>query len=120
MPTDRKKICKCGIHVADLLGDITTLDKNMKEVDIEKLPTYMESFKLSINSIYRGVRNVEESCGIDAADQWHTTLLTDDKIDELRTIKDSIGFGEKKIAIFGDLSQIKYQITEKVRRCSNQ
>ena len=33
---DRKKICKCGIHIADLLGDISTLDKNMKEVDIEK------------------------------------------------------------------------------------
>lgn len=117
---DRKKICKCGIHVADLISDITTLDKTMKEVDIVKLPIYMESFKLSINSIYRGLRNVEDSCGIDASDQWHTALQTDNKIDDLNTIKDRIGFGEKKIDIFGDLSQIKYQTTEKIRRCSNQ
>ena len=118
MPSDRNKICKCGINSIDLLNDIKTLDENMKNVDMEKLPIYMESFKLSINSIYKGIRKVEESCGIDATNQWHTTLQTDNKIDELSTIKDPIGFGEKKVGIFSDLSQIKYQITEKMRNCS--
>lgn len=118
MSTNRNKICKCGIDAIDLLNNIKILDENMVKVDIEKLPTYMESFKLSTNSIYGGIRSVEESCEIDATNQWHTVLETDNKIDELPTIKERTRFGEKKLDILSDLSQIRYQITERVRSCS--
>ncbi len=118
MATDRQKVCKCGIDVADLLNDINILNGNVVRVTEEQLPTHMESFKLSINSIYSGIRKVEESCGIDASGQWHTSLETDNKIDELGTAKGRIGLSEKKIAIINDLSQIRYQVTEKVRKCS--
>ncbi len=118
MPTDRKKICKCGIDAIDLLNNIKILDENMVKVDIEKLPTHIESFKLSINSIYGGIRSIEESCGIDATNQWHIALETDNKIDELPTINERTRFGEKKLDILNDLSQIRYQITEKMRSCS--
>jgi len=120
MLASRKKICKCGIDAIDLLNDIKIFDENIVKVDIEKLPTYMESFKLSTNSIYGGIRKVEESCEIDATNQWHTILETDNKVDELPTINERTRFGEKKLDILSDLSQIKYQITEKMRNCSKQ
>ena len=91
MATDRQKVCKCGINVADLLNDIHILNENMIKVTTEQIPTHMESFKLSINSIYGGIRKVEESCGIDASVQWHTSLETDNKIDQLKNVQDSIG-----------------------------
>ena len=118
MTTDRQKRCKCGSDVADLLNDIHILEGNIVRVTEEQLPTHIESFKLSTNSIYGGIRSVEESCGIDASTQWHTSLETDNKVDELRTTKGRMELSEKKIAIINDLSQIKYQITEKVRKCS--
>lgn len=116
--SDRQKVCKCGIDVADLLNDIKILDGNMIRVNIEDIPTHMEAFKLSINSIYKNIRKVEESCGIDATSQWNTSLETDNKIDELPTVNDRIRFSKKKIDILSDLSQIRYQVTEKVRNCS--
>lgn len=118
MATDRQKVCKCGINVADLLNDIHILNENMIRVDVGQLPTHIESFKLSINSIYGGIRKVEESCGIDASAQWHTSLETDNKIDQLKNVQDRLGLSNKKVDILGDLSQIRYQITEKVRKCS--
>ncbi len=48
----------------------------------------------------------------------HTSLETDNKIDKLQTVKDQIRFNEKRADIFSDLSQIRYQVTEKVRNCS--
>lgn len=118
MATDRQRICKCGTDIADILNDIHILEGNIIRVNMEEIPSYTDAFKLSTNSIYKGIRKVEESCAIDARDQQNTSSTIDSKIGELQTAKDRIKFSEKKIGIFNDLSQIRYQITEKVRKCS--
>lgn len=118
MTTDRQKICKCGINVAEFLNDISIFEENLRRVKEEESTTYIPAFKSSINSIYSNINKIEDDCSIDTSDtKWgHADIFN--KIEKMEVMKDPIKFNEKKSDIFSDLGRIRYGIVQKVKGCS--
>ncbi len=120
MTTDRQKTCKCGDNVADFLNDISILEENLREVNIEKTGTYIPAFKESINSIYRNINKIEDHCGIDASNTKRSSSNIFNKVELIESIHDSKKFNEQKSDILVDLSRIRHSVTQKVKDCAKQ
>lgn len=118
MATDRQRVCKCGANVAEFLNDISILEANLREVNIEKSDVYIPSFRLSINSIYKNVNKIEDDCYIDASDAKFGSSEVFNKIEKMEAIKDQKQFGENRSDILTDLSRIRYGLVQKVKDCS--
>lgn len=118
MTTDRQKICKCGINIAEFLNDISIFEGNLRIVKCEESSIYIPAFKLSINSIYNNINKIEDDCGIDVSNTKWSSADVFNKIEKLESIKDPIKFNAEKSDIFSDLSRIRHGIVQKVKDCS--
>lgn len=118
MTTDRQKICKCGVNVAEFISDIRIFEMNLKIAKVENSAIYIPAFKSSINSIYSNINKIEDDCSIDASDtKWgHSDIFN--KIEKMEVIKDSKKFDEKRADIIQDLDRIIYGVVQKVKDCS--
>lgn len=118
MTTDKQKICKCGVNVAEFLSNTRILEKYVRTANVENSSIYIPAFKSSIDSIYRDINKIEDDCGIDANKiKWsHADIFS--KLEKIGAIKDPKQFDEKKEYIFRDLDKIAYDVVEKVKECS--
>ena len=118
MVTDRQRVCKCGDDMAEFLNDVSILEGNLREVNLEKSDIYIPSFRLSINSIYKNVNKIEDDCYIDATDAKFGSSEVLNKIDKMEATKYQKQFGENTSDILTDLSRIRYGVMQKIKDCS--
>lgn len=118
MVTDRQRTCRCGAYMADFLNDISILEGNLREVNIEKANVYIPAFKESVNSIYRNINKIEDDCNIDANTiKWSSSDVFN-KVETMEHVQDSKKFNEKRADILTDLSRIRYGVVQKVKDCA--
>lgn len=118
MTTDKQKICKCGVNVAEFLGNMRTLEIYVRATNAGNFAINIPAFKSYVNTMYRDINKIEDDCGIDANKIKWTNVGISDKLEEIGSIKDSKQFDEKKEYIFKDIDKITYDLVQKVKECS--
>lgn len=118
MTTDKQKICKCGVNVAEFLSDTRILEMYVRSIRAENFAINIPAFKNSINTMFRDINRIEGDCGIDADNTKWVNAGIYDKLKEMGNIKDSEQFEEKKEYIFRDLDKITYDVVQKIKECS--
>ena len=118
MTTDKQKICKCGVNVAEFLGDTRTLEIYVRATNAGNFATNTSAFKSYVNTMARDINKIEDVCGIDADNMKRINTGILDKLEEMESIKDLKQFDEKKEYIFRDLDKITYDMVLRVKECS--
>lgn len=113
-----QKICKCGNAVADLLDRIDGLSENMRRIKFGESSHVIKAYEESINYIYGGITNVESFCDIDTREEQQHSISAFNKVSEMATTKNLIMFRLRRDEALNDVSKIRSNIKEKVRRCS--
>ena len=118
MTTDKQRICKCGVNVAEFLGDTRTLEIYVRTTNAGNFAINIPAFRNYVDTMYRDINKIEDDCGIDANKiKWANAGIFD-KLEKMGSIKDSKQFDEQKEYIFRDLDKITYDVVQKVKECS--